>query len=201
MRRAVQPVYEQLRGRPAELALLSQISALKRRVRASAAEVASCRRPPAAPVAGSTQLDGVYRMTTTVDDLRRAGAEGADVNPGNYGTWIFVFDHGRFADTQENESACTWGYGTLTVKGDEMGWRFTDGGGEYSNRPGEFFRFAWSSYRDHLTLSPVKGEVRVEAVGGSPANFRAKAWRLISEQPSRLYFSQRCPPPAVALPR
>jgi TRAP-type C4-dicarboxylate transport system substrate-binding protein len=200
MRRAVQPVYEQLRSRPAELTLLSQISALKDREPASAAEVASCRRPPAAPIVGSTQLDGVYRMTTTVDDLRRAGAEAADVNAGNYGTWVFVFDHGRFADTQENESACTWGYGTLTVKGDEMRWRFSDGGGaKYSNRPGEFFRFAWSRYRDHLTLSPVKGEFRVEAVGGSPLNFRARPWRLISQKPSREYFSKRCPPPARAL--
>jgi hypothetical protein len=58
-----------------------------------------------------------------------------------------------------------------------------------------------SRYRDHLTLSPSKGEVRVEAVGGSPANFRAKPWRLISEKPSRQYFSKRCPPPAAALPR
>jgi TRAP-type C4-dicarboxylate transport system substrate-binding protein len=198
MRRAVQPVYEQLRSRPSEMALLSQISAMKRRVRATAAEVASCSRLPAAPVVGPTQLDGVYRVSTTANDLRRAGAQEGDVISENYGTWIYVFDHGRFADTQESESACTWGYGTFTVKGHEMAWRFTDGGGNApngaNNRPGEFFRFGWSRYRDHVTLSPIKGSV-------SPVNFRAKPWQLISEKPSRRYFSKRCPPPAAALSR
>jgi TRAP-type C4-dicarboxylate transport system substrate-binding protein len=196
MRRAVQPVYEQLRNRPAELALLSQISALKRRVRATAADVAPCRRLPVAPAVGPTQLDGVYRVTTTASDLRRAGAPEVDVMPENYGTWVYVLDHGRFAYTQESDSRCTWGYGTFTPKGHEMTWRFINGGGSPNgaNAPGEVFRFGLSRYRDLLTLSPIKGAL-------SPENFRAKPWQLISAKPSRRYLNKRCPPPAVALPR
>ena len=43
----------------------------------------------------------------------------------NWGHWIFVFDRGRFAITQENRTSCTWGYGTFSVDGDKTTWRFT----------------------------------------------------------------------------
>jgi hypothetical protein len=202
MRRAVQPVYEQLRGRGAEL--LSQISALKRGVGPTAAETAleraPCRGLPAPPGGGPTPLDGVYRVTTTANDLRRANVQEEDVIPENYGTSTFVFDHGRLAYTQESESACTWQYGTFTVKvkEHEMTWWFTRGGGDAphgaTNRPGESFRFGWSRHRDHLTLSPVKGAL-------SPDIFRVKPWRLITDKPSPRYLDKRCLPPAAAFPR
>jgi hypothetical protein len=116
----------------------------------------------------------------------------------NYGTWTYVFDRGRFAITQQFRNACTWGYGTFTVRRGEMAWTFTDGGGVAptgaENRPGEFFRFGWSRYRDTLTLTQVKGAI-------SPANFRARPWHLLSASPSRRYLSTRCPPPAAALRR
>jgi TRAP-type transport system periplasmic protein len=103
---------------------------------------------------------------------------------------------GRFAITQENPDACTWQYGTFDVDGNRMSWTFTDGGGiapNYAyNKPGEFFVFDFSAYRDTLTVTPVKGEI-------SPLNFRAKPWRRVSDTPSRRYFSKRCPPPAAAL--
>jgi hypothetical protein len=140
----------------------------------------------------------VYRVTTTVDDLRRAGAPEDEVIPENYGTWIFVFDHGRFADTQENGPSCTWGYGTYAVTGAQMVWTFVDGGGlapnNAYNRSGEVFHYRWSRYRDLLTLSAVPGEI-------SPANFRAVPLRRIGSPPSRASLSKRCPPPAAALAR
>jgi hypothetical protein len=143
-------------------------------------------------------MDGVYRVTTTPDDLRRAGAPEDEVIPENYGTWTFVFDRGRFANTQEGPGACTWGYGKFTIKGNETDWSFRDGGGiaptGATNQEGEFFRYHWSRYRDLLTLSAVAGAI-------SPANFRAKQLRLIAATPSRRYFSRRCPPPAAALQR
>ena len=78
-----------------------------------------------------------------------------------------------------------------------MSWSFTDGGGiapnEAENKPGEFFVFGFSAYRDTLTVTPVKGEI-------SPLNFRAKPWRRLSTTPSERFFSRRCPPPAAALP-
>jgi hypothetical protein len=127
------------------------------------------------------------------------GDEPSDPNPvpENYGHWIFVFDNGHFADTQQYRNACTWGYGTFTVKGHEMDWTFTNGGGieptGSANKPGEFFRFDWSLYRGTLTVTGVPGAV-------SPINFDGKPWHLISTTPSTRYFSKGCPPPANALP-
>ena len=79
----------------------------------------------------------------------------------NWGHWVFVFDRGRFAITQENETSCTWGYGTYAVNGARTSWTFLDGGGiapnDATNRPGEYFVFDFSAYRDTLTLSPCRG--------------------------------------------
>ena len=114
----------------------------------------------------------------------------------NWGHWVFVFDRGRFAITQENETSCTWGYGTYAVNGTRMSWTFVDGGGiapnHATNRPGEYFVFDFSAYRDTLTLTPVDGEI-------SPINFRAEPWRRLSTTPSSEHFSNRCPPPIGAL--
>lgn len=116
--------------------------------------------------------------------------------PENYGHWIFVFRGRHFAITQEYRNACTWGYGKLNVKGAQMEWTFTDGGGiapdNAQNKPGDFFVFGWSLYRGTLTLTPVPGAI-------SPLNFRGKPWHRISTTPSAKYFSKRCPPPAGAL--
>ena len=78
-----------------------------------------------------------------------------------------------------------------------MAWTFTDGGGieptGAANKPGEFFRFRWSLYRDTLTVGSVPGAV-------SPQNFFGKPWHRLSTVPSTRYFSRRCPPPTNALP-
>jgi TRAP-type C4-dicarboxylate transport system substrate-binding protein len=197
LRRAVQPVYQQMRREPDEEALLEQIVTLKDRLRTAAAGVPTCGNLGAIAQTGArTEIDGVYRVTTTAHDLRAAGAPESEVIPENYGTWTYVLDRGRFADTQESEGACTWGYGKFTVTGHETAWTFIEGGGIAPNRaynkPGEFFRFDWSLYHDVLTLSALKG-------AASPANFRAKPWRRITTSPSQRYFSKRCPPPAKAL--
>ena len=116
----------------------------------------------------------------------------------NWGHWIFVFDRGRFAITQENETSCTWGYGRYALNGARMSWSFEDGGGiapnNAMNRPGEYFVFDFSTYRDTLTLTPVEGQI-------SPLNFRAQPWRRLAETASTEHFSKHCPPPAAALNR
>ena len=128
-------------------------------------------------------------------DTDRADAD-YDYHPENWGRWTYVFDQGRFAITQENRDACTWGYGTFAVDGNRMSWTFTDGGGiaptGAQNKPGEFFVFGFSAYRDTLTVTPVKGEI-------SPLGFRAKPWRRLATTPTRRFLSKRCPPPAAAL--
>ena len=60
------------------------------------------------------------------------------------------------------------------------------------NKPGEFFVFGWSLYRDVLTLTAVPGEI-------SPGNFMLQPWRRTGDAPSATVFPTRCPPPADAL--
>ena len=202
LRRVVQPVYAQLERDPQTRRYIRQIEAMRQGIPAEPAPGCAATTRPAGtarPPAGTAgPLDGVYRFTDTAAELQAtSGTAAGDVVPENYGTWTLVLDRGHFAVTQEDSQACTWGYGTFTVKGDRMAWRFTDGGGiapdNATNKPGEFFTYQWSLYRGLLALSPVKGAV-------SPSNFRVKPWAKISTTPSAGFLSKRCLPPAGALP-
>jgi TRAP-type C4-dicarboxylate transport system substrate-binding protein len=191
LQRAVRPVYRELERDPRTRAAIRAIERLKKQLGEPASEVPKCRRAAGqAPAPGATKVDGVWRM-----DTDRSAAR-PEYFPENWGHWIFVLDRGRFAITQENRVSCTWGYGKFTVDGNRMSWTFTDGGGiapsGAMNRPGEFFVYDFSAYRDTLKVTPVRGQV-------SPLNFRAKPWRRLSETPSRRNLSKRCPPPAAAL--
>jgi TRAP-type C4-dicarboxylate transport system substrate-binding protein len=191
LRRAVEPVYRELKRDPGTRTAVEAIKLLKRQLAEPPTEIRNCRPASEGPASGAaTEIDGVWRMDTD----RRAARP--DYLEENWGQWIYVFDRGRFASTQENETACTWGYGTYVVDGNRMSWTFEDGGGiapnDAMNKPGEYFVFDFSAYRDTLTVTPVEGEI-------SPLNFRAKPWRRLSTTASRGYFSKRCPPPAAAL--
>jgi TRAP-type C4-dicarboxylate transport system substrate-binding protein len=192
LRRAVQPVYRDLEQDPATHRAITAIAQLKHTAPPAAPDgLAGCTRPAAAG-GQRTPVDGTWTMTTARRDA------GPDYLAENWGKWVYVFDRGRFADTQENRPSCTWGYGTYVVRGNTFAWTFKNGGGEAPNgafnKPGEFFVFGWSRYRDTLTLTPVKGET-------SPSNFRVRTWRLVSSTPSRSHLSKRCSPPAGALAR
>jgi TRAP-type transport system periplasmic protein len=193
LRTAVQPVYDTLARDPQTRKFLAAIAAIGKGVPAESAP--HCRptgQTDGQAAGGSSQLDGVYEMTTSKP------AAAPDLLAENWGKWIFVFHRGRFAFTQENRDACTWGYGTFAVKGNQVEWTFTDGGGiapnNALNKPGEFFVFGWNLYRETLTLTAVQGAI-------SPENYRVKPWQRISTTPSSRSFSKRCPPPANALPR
>ena len=192
LRSAVEPVYEDLERDPGTRAAIEAIDRLKRSAATPAAVVPGCGQEQTTRAsAGETRLDGVWEM-----DTDRSAAK-PELAPENWGHWVFVFDRGQFAITQENKPSCTWGYGEFTVKGDRTSWTFTDGGGiaptGAMNKPGEFMVFDLSSYRDTMTLAPVEGQI-------SPRNFRDKPWRRVSDTPTRRYFSKRCPPPGDALP-
>jgi TRAP-type C4-dicarboxylate transport system substrate-binding protein len=173
-------------------AALASIEQIKRQADIPPASLAPCARIASGRTSGRTPLDGTWRMDTPPS---AAGQEGLAEN---WGHWTFIFDHGHFAITQENAQACTWGYGTYTVTGNQTTWRFTDGGGEApnnaENKPGEEFSFATSAYHDTLTLSSVHGAI-------SPLNFRARPWHRTSTTPATSQMSRRCPPPKQALAR
>jgi TRAP-type C4-dicarboxylate transport system substrate-binding protein len=196
LRRAVQPVYAQLQRDPQTRRYIRQIEAMR-------TGIPSERAPRCGHTARLARtagpLDGVWQVTDTPAELRATPGTGAgDVVPENYGAWTLVLDRGHFAVTQEDQQACTWGFGTFTVKGHRFEWLFIDGGGiaptGATNHPGEFFIFRWSLYRGVLSLSRVAGAV-------SPSNFRVKPWRRISTTPSASFLSKGCLPPAGALPR
>jgi TRAP-type transport system periplasmic protein len=195
LRRAVQPVYDQLQRDPQTRRNIRQIEAMRQGIPSEPAP--GCGHTTRLSVTAGP-LDGVWQVTDTAGESQAAsGTSTGNVVPENYGTWTLVLDRGRFAFTQEDRQACTWGYGTFTVKGDKVEWLFIDGGGiepdGAANKPGEFFIFGWSLYRGVLSLSAVKGAV-------SPSNFRIKPWASISAAPSAHFLSTRCPPPAGALP-
>jgi len=194
LRTAVRPVYHRLERSAQTRRVIRAIERMKTGVAPEPGP--RCEGASGLTARGRTPVDGVYEVTTTAADLHRARAPARDVIPENYGKWIYVFDRGRFAITQEDEEACTWASGKFSVNGQQMAWSIVGGGGfgpnNAYNRPGEFFRFGWSRYRDTLTLTPVEGAI-------SPANFRAKPWHLVSTTPSARYLSKSCPPPKDAL--
>jgi len=192
LRRAVAPVYDELRRDSGTRAMIAGIEALREPADAGQDQL-TCATAPTT-VTRQSPLEGVWRVTTTARDH---GPGQPDAGPGNYGRWIYVFDRGHFALTLENELACGWSYGTYEVTGNRVALTFRDGGGHTPDKayskPGEYFVFEWSLYQDTLTLKPVKGEI-------SPENFRIKPWRRTATTPSRDALSARCPPPAGALP-
>jgi hypothetical protein len=189
LRRAVLPVYSSLERNPETRAAIAAIEAMRDGVSPEA-------RPSCAPAGVSTAargtLDGVYGDTTTLAELRASGADPSSIVPENYGRLRLVIDRGHFAQTQEDAQACTWAYGTDSVKGDTFQWLYINGGGiaptNSTNKPGELAVWRWSVYRDKLRLVPA-----------SPGPATLILTR-ISTIPSAHYLSKRCPPPANALP-
>jgi hypothetical protein len=203
LRSGFAPVYAWLRGNPQTATAIDRIHAMRLGLEnAAAAETPSCPTRGGGKVQAEavTPLDGVYTVTTTLGDFRPGQPDpGAE----NWGAWVYVFSHGRFAITQENATACTWGYGTYAVRGSKFIWDFKGGGGiapnGATNKPGEHFEFLWSLYRDTLTLTPPPGAAD-NATEIAPENFRARPWHRVSMVPTRTIFSRRCPPPAAAIP-
>jgi TRAP-type C4-dicarboxylate transport system substrate-binding protein len=155
-----------------------------------------CRPAERAQQGKATPIDGAWEFASNEADLRRAGGTPADITPENWGHYVFAFSRGRWIITTEAPGACTWAYGTFSVRGHRMTWDVTDGGGygpqNATNRPGEHFDYTWSRFRDTLQLSPVRGKI-------SPRNFSALAWRRVGDHARKAPISRRCPPPPAGL--
>jgi TRAP-type C4-dicarboxylate transport system substrate-binding protein len=171
MRSAVQPVYDRLERRSETKAAIARIQAMRSGAGLEP-DAPTCSNSRSAPSTGKvTAIDGLYRVHTTAEDLRAAGASGADLIPENYGRGEMVLDRGRFTQGPQQHSKGKPAVGTFTVTGDTLTMTFTS---DVRNRPGERFDFRWSLYRDRLTLKPVKGRV-------SPVPMLAKPWRRIGD--------------------
>src|SRR5262249_52356446 len=120
LRNAVQPVYDDLERDPATRAAIAAIEQIKRRSPSPPDILPRCGKQVSRANDVVTPFDGVWRMDT------KYGDDPTDQTPmaENYGTYIFVFAHGRFAFNQEYQGACTWGYGTFVVTGHHVAWSF-----------------------------------------------------------------------------
>lgn len=179
-RAAFAPLYTRLRREPGVGSDIAQITAMKAGVPADPAP--RCKPGSSSASATPAVLDGVYRKTLTPVQAHSKVDE-------NFGTFVRVFDNGRFAITQESRKACTWVFGTYLVRGKNIHFLVQDGGGIAPNnaggKPGEAVDLQWNLYRGSLSLPSPPGQ--------GPVEFGA--YRKLSATPSSHYFSHRCPPP------
>jgi TRAP-type C4-dicarboxylate transport system substrate-binding protein len=153
LRRAVQPVYDQLERDAETKSLLQRILAMKHEARA-AATPDNPRCSPSSAAAGGvaqkvTALDGVYRTSFTREELAKSPllADAGEINDQNWGDFTLTFDHGRVTFTQRNDLDHYSTSGTYTLDGKLITLKFTEGG-----NAGETFSGIWSLYRDVLTF-------------------------------------------------
>jgi TRAP-type C4-dicarboxylate transport system substrate-binding protein len=172
LRRAVQPVYDQLEHNAETRSSLQRILAMKRETRATATPD-SPRCAPSSSAAGAanqkaTALDGVYRTSFTREEFVRSPllVDAAEINDENWGDLTLTFDHGRVTFTQRNDVDSYSTSGTYTLNGKAITLKFTEGG-----NAGETFAARWSLYRDVLTFQ------RDPSLGHLPTPYLVKPWR------------------------
>jgi hypothetical protein len=197
LRARMRPVYTSLDRTASTRAVISSIESMRG---TTGSEPALTCSATGAAAAKPRQLDGVYQFQVTAKDMTAAHADPSEMMPENLGAMVFVFDRGRFADTQVYGPACTWGYGKVTFTPTALTLTVANGGGISPNdafsKPGEQFTYDWSLYHNVLSLkSPPNTGAPV------PTPWRAVPWQRVSTTPSTSYFPKRCPPPANALPR
>jgi TRAP-type C4-dicarboxylate transport system substrate-binding protein len=179
-RSAFAPVYAQLERDARTASYIAQIEAMKHSVPAEPAP--SCGAQTASAPRRPTPLDGVWRTT-------RKPAQGEQ--PENYGTYIRVFDRGRYARQQWSRRACTWAYGSYTLHGKEIRLVAIKAGGiaptNTNERPGATLPLLWNIYRGKLSL-PNAPEIHDLPIERTP-------YTLVDKTPSSKYFIKRCPPP------
>lgn len=154
LRRAVRPVFEQLERDPQARRFITQINALRARLRAPSSVVPSCGNPLAVSSAApgtATPLDGVYAVTVAPRDLTPSQRL-----PEQYGSWQIVLDRGRFRFSERSGQTRWFADGLVRVSGDEMSWTVAVADGSVPDgvplRNGEKLRFRWRRDGNTLTL-------------------------------------------------
>jgi TRAP-type C4-dicarboxylate transport system substrate-binding protein len=170
LRRAVQPVYDQLERNPETRSFLRRIQAMKRAIAAPPDDPACA---PAASATGAadqqaTALDGVYRTSFTRKELANSSLlmDPAEINDQNWGELMLTLDRGRVTFELRNELASAKSSGTFTVHGDAVVFTYTSG-----VEAGGTFAIRWSLYRNVLTFK------RDASLGGAPTPYLVKPWR------------------------
>jgi TRAP-type C4-dicarboxylate transport system substrate-binding protein len=169
LRRAVQPVYDQLQANAETKSSLQRILAMKHETRA-AATPDNPRCSPSSAAGGADQkvtaLDGVYRTSFTREELAKSPllSDMGEVRDDNWGDFTLTFDRGRVTFTQRNDVENSSTSGTYALDGKAITLKFTGG-----VNAGETFSGVWSLYRDVLTFER----------GALPTPYVLKPWRRV----------------------
>jgi TRAP-type C4-dicarboxylate transport system substrate-binding protein len=169
LEQAAAPVY-------AELERDAETKSLIDAIRALAAEVAVSRDPVVAPCGESgpvtasgdpSLLDGVYRTSFTLGDLRRSPLlyDEGELNDGNWGDLTLTLDRGLVTFALENDVGSYSTSGTFSVDGDTFVLEFTEG-----ENAGETFAGRWRLQDGTLTFT------RDDALGILPTPYLVEPW-------------------------
>jgi TRAP-type C4-dicarboxylate transport system substrate-binding protein len=171
LRRAVQPVYDQLERNAQTRSLLQRIQTMKHETAGTATpDAPACSPSDSASTAANqpaTPLDGDYRTSFTQEELANSSLlhNQDEINDENWGDFTLTFERGRVTFTQRNNVASSSTSGTYTINGKTITLRFTEG-----VNAGETFAFRWSLYRDVLTFK------RDPSLGVAPTPYLVKPW-------------------------
>ena len=168
LRRAVQPVYDQLQADAETRSLLQRIRAMKRET-AAPPDAPACAPSSATPATANQQataLDGVYRTSFTREELAQSPllTDPGEIRDDNWGDFTLTFDRGRVTFTQRNDLDHSSTSGTYTLDGKAITLRFTEG-----VNAGDTFTGPWNLYRDVLTFGR-------DTSGGFPTPYVLKPW-------------------------
>jgi TRAP-type C4-dicarboxylate transport system substrate-binding protein len=148
---AVRPVYAELARDPTSRRLMAAIRRLRR---GTATDVARC--PGSAAATAASRLAGLWRVTTSRSDLLSAGARPSEAER-QRGRATLSLGHGRWVG-RERHTGFVW-RGTYSVRGNVLRLVMTVCPPTTACAPGETNEFAWSSYRDRLSLHLLSGGV------------------------------------------
>jgi hypothetical protein len=160
LRRAVQPVYDELERDSLTRELIAEIGRM--RAGLSAEQPLRCESPP---TASRSALDGRWRVELGGGDLRAAGVSRGEVERFR-GAWTLEFEAGRWV--AHNLTTGNVYRGAYTVKGDVL--RETIGSCSPPTicMPGSLTHYRWSVYRDKLSFARIPGRVAAPALVAKP---------------------------------
>ena len=153
LRRAVQPIYDELERDSLTQALVTEIDDLRGNDRA-ATEPLRC--PSARPHSTASALDGEWRVDVTRENLRAAGAQLEQFERAE-GPWRFEFGDGRWV--ARNLDSGTLYRGTYTVDGNVLRETVRSCAPTTLCTTGAVEEYTWSVYRDKLELVRIPGRL------------------------------------------
>jgi len=195
-RTAFQPVYDWLAEDAGTAKFLTRIEQLRATVGTADDPPPSCPAeqqdsPSAVPSSSeseaSTSIDGVYQMTSTMQDAIDMGLPIDENIKANIGTFTWTFDRGQLTETQANGPTETWANATYEVVGDTLTVSYQGGGGRGPESSAQRKRdevdvWIWSLYRDQLTIHWKANPAADPAI--YPSNYAVKPWSRIGDVPA-----------------